>query len=261
MTNKTTIALAIVLAIAILGSAALLASSINSLSAAAQTAAPAITTPANAEQQPAPAAVEANDETLTVTSNGLISVAPDKARVSIDLRLEGDSSESIRNELRDALNGFIEDVKALGIEAMDITTNSFNINADYYSYDAQRRYSGYTSVYIVVRDIDNVAKLVDLATLATGYSSCYYSFDLEDRTQAYAAAVEQAAQEAAQKAENIASSMGRAVGHVVSVTEYEGYGTPLSSRSATMADSGSIAVESGMIEVRASLTVVYSLEN
>ena len=263
MTTKSTILLSAILAATILGACVILATSFLNI----QTAIEAPTTaPATEKAEPiiitvpeGGASTEAM-QTLTVTSTGLIRMPPDKSTMSVYLNIEGASAADVRDEMNKASAAFVEGIKKLGVDAADIITQSYNIQADSY-YKGDNAIRGSMDISITIRNLDNVSRIIDLATQTTGYSSSYYNFDLEDKTEAYHQAIDQATAEALEKAQKIAQNMGKTVGTVIKVEEYDGYASPLRSFDKVASAAGGAVVESGSVEVRASVNVVFQMED
>ncbi len=254
MNMKSTIIIAAALLVSILGAAFLTTNALSGIQngdAAPAAAPPAVVTTAAQDW-----------DQLTVNSVGSVSVTPDKATLNLSFSLTGESAEKVNADLTEALSGAIADLKAAGIAAADMQTSGLSIGNDYYSSygDAAPRFRGDTSVVITVRDVGKIATYIDIAAKKPGYSSCYFSYDVENRTDAYLKAMDQAIEEATLKAEALAKGMGRTVGAVLSVEEYEGYSTPLRAATSELASTSGI-VEPGSIDVRATLKVTYILGN
>ncbi len=175
-----------------------------------------------------------NIRTMNVNGSGKVTLVPDIAHISIGVRTE-------REEVSEALNGnstqaekIAQALKDMGVEEKDIQTTSFNVypmqNYDNEGKVTKTTYVVENTVYVTVRDLADLGKLLD-TTVKAGANNIYgINFDVND--EAKKSAVEQARdlaiQDAKAKAEAIAASSGVSLGDIQNINVYSSGGvTPI----------------------------------
>lgn len=202
---------------------------------------------------------------IHVTGEGIISVKPDMAYLSLGVETKGatakeaqQSNNRISAELMDAL-------KAMGIAEADFATQNLQLYPDT-RYDSKTNQSiliGYRSSHILrvtVRDIDQTGAVIDALTKVGGNVVQNISFGLFDDISVRDQAIEKAVQDATRKAEVLARASGVKLTGVMLISDNTVSPVqPLQNfrkemLSATVADT-QIAV--GSIDVRAAVQMVF----
>ena len=218
--------------------------------------------------------------TLTVSEEGRVQLAPDKAVVNLSVETAGESLEEVQDENRKRMKRVMSRLQKLGIKKERIQTSSLSITPQYPP--RPRRQSnqpaipevpkiiGYTvshSLAVEVLDLTIVGRVVDSALLAGANRFSHISWALQDDRPARLEALKSAAQKARAKAEVLAQALSVKLIQLLAVTE--GGSSPIPQRSTrarammsmAMDDAGSVPVSPGELTIRASVTLMYEVGN
>ena len=216
-------------------------------------------TPQAEENQPA--------RTLSVSGTGLAYLTPDIAHISIGVHTENkDAAEAVasNNELSqkvaDALNSFKIDPK-------DIQTTNFSIYPRQ-DYDQSGKPTGITfvvdnTVYVTLRDIEQIGDVLDAAVKAGANSINGIQFDVEDKTAALSDARNAAVTDAQAQAEELAKAAGVELGPVQSISTINNYPVPLADTRMSVAIESaaqSVPVSPGQMTVTVQVNMVYQIQ-
>ncbi len=199
---------------------------------------------------------------ITVSGQGSITVKPDVATVTLGVETTNADASKARQANNEAMDKVLKAVKAFGIAEDDITTANFNI---YPVYDEKGQkitsYRVFNNVSVRVKDLAKLGQVLTAATDAGANTSYGISFDVLDRTQAYNEALKQAMEKARARADVMATALGVKVGKVLTINESSSYNGPAYELAdAAMGSKGAaVPVQSGTLEVTASVSVVYEI--
>jgi uncharacterized protein YggE len=205
---------------------------------------------------------------INVSGLGTIKASPDIAYITLGIVNEDADAKEAQRKNAEQMDELVAALKESDIKDEDIKTVSYNI---YPKYDYDRNtgvskivgYSVNNSVQVTVRDILKTGTIIDIATENGANTGGGISFGLSNYEGYYNDALKAAVENAKKKADTIADTLGVSLKLPVSVTESSGYQQPSVYFSKTwdmVADEAERAVtpiESGTIEVRASVAVVY----
>lgn len=230
---------------------------------------PGVSASLNASGQPEPArqTTPAASRTISVSGSGRVSLTPDLAYINIGVHTENqDVSEALAANNSQAQK-LVDTLKAAGVDAKDIQTSSFNI------YPQQQfgpngeitgtRYVVDNTVYVTVRSLSQMGKLLETAVASGANTINGISFDLADKTEALSDARKQAVDNARVLAEEMAEAAGVELGEIQSINVisssmpvpmYDMYG-----RGAAQA-AAEVPISSGQMTVSADVSVVYTIE-
>ena len=219
----------------------------------------------------------ATDEkkTISVTGNYMLSMDPDKAEIHLGAETQAATALQSQQDNADILAAVKSALYALGLAKADIETTSYSLSPVYeYPKPCYESYCplqlpkivGYTTVHqlkIETKNIDKVGQYIDAAAKAGANDVNYISFGLSDDKQKtlYNQALTEASKNARDKANAMAAGLSVHVKGVLSANE--GYvsitpyyrtlaGAPESSQAST-------DISAGMIQVSASVSVVYEI--
>jgi len=168
-----------------------------------------------------PQAASSTDRRLQVTGTGEVTVVPDMAYINIGVHSEADdvsSALSANNELATKLSDALQ---AEGVEKKDIQTTNFNVypmtHYDNMGQPTGTSYDVDNTVYVTVRNLSNLGKLLDVAIKAGANNIYGISFDIADKETVLAQARELAIKDAQTKAQSIASVAGVTLGEIISI--------------------------------------------
>jgi uncharacterized protein YggE len=206
---------------------------------------------------------------LTVTGTAEVLAAPDRAVVSLGAVVEAKNALDAQNQIAQAMQRVIKDIRAQGIPEEKIRTAGLSLNP-VYSHPASRtgqepeapRIVGYRAsnlVRVQVDDPERVGAVIDAGIRAGANQLSSLSFDLRDDLKFRKQALQLAAQEARAKAEAIASALNLQLGAVIEVREEGGQASyPVERRFAAPA-AAATPVQPGQILVSAGVSVRFSL--
>jgi len=211
---------------------------------------------------------------VSVTGEGIVSVTPDVAHISIGVENQEVSANLAQQRNSAIMNDVLAAVKAAGVDESDIQTVRFNM-WPVHSWDMETNLSsvtGYTvsnNINITVRDIDMVGDVLAAASQAGANTASSVSFGLLDPAEAYNQALALAVADATEKARIIASSLGQNLGSAQHVHEASGMGsffppTPIVRAEMSMDHSlafaaGGVPVQGGELAVVARVQITFDL--
>ncbi len=198
--------------------------------------------------------------TITVTGQGQIKVAPDVAYVSFGVQTRASTAKAAQDQNNQAMAAAIAKIKALGIADADIQTSGINL---YPVYDQSNTITGYQAgnTVTVTVDVAKAGDVIDAAVGAGANTNVSVSFGLKDPSAATDQALEAAAKAARAHADAIAKGLGVTIQQVQLAVEQTST-TPVPVRDvAVAASSAAIAptpVQAGQLTVSATVQVTYS---
>jgi len=206
--------------------------------------------------------------TLSVSGNGKVYMTPDIAYVTIGVHTEGEDAIEAVASNNGRSQKVIDTIKQLGIPAKDIQTNNFNIYPQQ-QYDTQGKPTGKinyqvdNSVFVTVRDIDKIGKVLNAAVQNGANSISGIQFDVADKTKALSEARKAAVMDARTKAEELASAAGVTLGEVQTINEYTSGGPiPMYDTRASapvMVEAASVPVQPGQMILTIDVNIVYEI--
>jgi hypothetical protein len=215
-------------------------------------------------------------KTISVTGSYQLSMDPDKAEIYLGAETRATTALQSQQDNANIIAAVKSALYALGLTKADIETTSYSISPVYdYSkpcYETNCPWQppkivGYTTVHqlkIKTANIDKVGQYIDAAAKAGANNVNYISFGLSDSKQKtlYNQALTEASKNARDKANAIASGLSVRVKGVISANEGYVYVTPYYrslSAGAPESSQASTEISAGMIQVSASVSVVYEI--
>jgi uncharacterized protein len=215
--------------------------------------------------------------TMSMSAEGKVTAVPDLATLNVTVITQGTTAAGLQEENNTKVNKIVELVKAQGVDKKDIITSGPNIQPRY-DYMSGRNnivgYDAYQGITIKVRGLDQstekVGTILNIATEngVNQSSGVQYSFDDPDKYRQQAR--ELAINKAKEKAQSLANTAGITLGKVVSVSESGGYypsPVPMYGAAEDKAISSiapergsSPAIEPGVQEITASMTIIYEVK-
>jgi len=212
----------------------------------------------------------------TVTVSGIATVEhrPDRAVLHLAVESFAASASAASAENSKKMRDVLDMIVAAGIGRDQIRTIGFSVTPEYERQsDSTRtegddRVVGYrvrNTIEVIIDDLERVGDLIGGALAAGANRVTQLSFRLRDPDAARREALVQAVERARGEAETIARSVGRELGPVLSATTRGAFPRPqiMAARSAlapTADFSAAPPVEPGMIEVRAEVDLIFSLD-
>lgn len=207
---------------------------------------------------------------IHVSGTGKVSVAPDKADLTLSVEVQAKTAETARNQAANSMDALIKAVKNEGVADKDIQTRSVSLYPTY-SPDTANKIIGYqlsNQVAVCIRDINKASDIIDSAVRAGGNSTRVQgiNFGVDNPESALAKARDKAYANAKVKAEQYAKLAGVNLGSPLHISEGSDIpATPMPygevrMMKAAMADSASTPVQVGEQEVTVTVDVMFGIE-
>ncbi|HZR34056.1 MAG TPA: SIMPL domain-containing protein [Nevskia sp.] len=155
---------------------------------------------------------------VTVSGQGEVSAAPDRARLSMAVEITDPDLKAAQAKVNGIVRAYLAQARALGARDEDVSTAGLSINAEYdYSNGKGRKFLGYhvtRGIGVVVRDLDKIGDYLQRATDAgiNNISNPQLESSKADELQRQALA--KAALDAQAKARALADTLGVKLGTV-----------------------------------------------
>jgi hypothetical protein len=189
------------------------------------------------------------------------------ATISVGVRTEDrDAAEAVASNNAQA-ESITQALVGMGIDEQDIQTSNFSIYPQQ-QYDDQGNLIGTTyvvenTVYVTVRDLDQLGVLLD-AVVQTGANNIYgIQFDVEDRDSALTEARQLAVENAQAQAQELAQAAGVTLGELQSISSYTSMPVPVfEGKGGGAADvaASTVPISPGQLSITADVSVVYAIE-
>jgi len=211
--------------------------------------------------------------TLSVSGSSQITVAPDRAIAYVSIVTEDKKvAKNAQDKNRDISNAVINALKAWGVNASDIETETYSLEKIQEWESVKNKYvdNGYRLTHtlkVTTGKINDMGSLVDLCVNAGANGIDRITFDLskESEKNARDAALIKATQVAVEKGQNLASTAGVKLGKVMSVYEQNYYYTPFefnTKNAMGSSDAGAPAptsISPQKVEVSSSVQLVFEI--
>jgi hypothetical protein len=208
--------------------------------------------------------------TITVTGSGKTVLSPDIAYINIGVQTEGKDAAQAVSDNNQNTQQVIDALLATGVAEEDIQTTNFNIYPRQ-EYDPQGQPTGEityvvnNTVYVTVRDLDQVGDLLNTA-VASGANTIHgIQFDVDDNAEALSDARVAAIKNAETIASELANAAGVTLGEIHSISTLTGgYPVPMfegrgGGGTPVMAEAA-VPISPGQMIVTVDVTVIYLIE-
>jgi uncharacterized protein YggE len=203
---------------------------------------------------------------VRTTAEVIVSAKPDQAKIDIGVVTQAQTAQSAASQNAAQLQTVMDRLRsALGGKG-DVRTVNYALNPNYqYPRDGGKPtitgYSAVNSVQVTIDDLSVVGKAIDAATQGGANEIQRLQFTLKDERAARAQALRQAAMDARASAEAMAGALGMKLGRVLLLEQGAIEAPPIRPMMARTAAVGvPTPIESGQIEVRASVTLTIAIE-
>jgi len=208
--------------------------------------------------------------TLNVNGTGQIFLSPDIAYIYIGVHTEEPTAADAVTANNEETQQVIEALKAAGVEAKDIRTTNFSIWPNQqYGPDGQptgTRYVVDNSVFVTVRELDNLGDLLDAAVSAGANSINSIQFDVADKTDALKKAREEAVKDAKAQAQELADVAGMDLGEVQSISFYDSAPMPYMDSygkgggGAAVSEAAAVPIQPGQLTLTVTVSMSYAIK-
>jgi uncharacterized protein YggE len=211
-----------------------------------------------------------NIRTLNVNGIGQVDLTPDIAYIYIGVHDEAATASEAVNANKTHTNSVIAAIKKAGVAEKDIRTSNFSIwPSQQYSPDGKVTGTIYmvdNSVYITVRDLNNLGNLLDDAITAGANSVNSITFDVADKTEAVKTARAKAVEDAKLQAQELADAAGISLGSVQNINFYDNssYPSPVyggkGGGGGAMAADVAVPIQPGQLTISVTVSITYSIQ-
>lgn len=165
---------------------------------------------------------------ISVSGSGKVYLVPDIAYVYIGVRSQADDVATALSQNNAQAQAIASTLKERNVAAEDIQTSSFNVYPQQeYTPTGELSKTVYVvenSVFVKVRDLQNLGTLLDAVVRSGANSINGITFDVQDRASAEAEARKLAVDDAKAKAVELANLAGIELGNLYSVSVYSSGG-------------------------------------
>lgn len=212
--------------------------------------------------------ISSQQQGIWVTGQGEVMAVPDIATLRLGIEAEEESVAEAQIQAAEAMDKVMTALTENGIAENDIQTQYFSIQrvTEWDRIQEEEVVTGYRVTNIVtakIRDIDKVGAIVDAVAMAGGDLARVdsISFSVEDPTDYYEEAREEAVADAKTKANQLADLAGVTLGKPTYISE-SFYAPPIVSRAGYEMEEA-VAIETpispGELEISLSVQVVYNI--
>lgn len=205
---------------------------------------------------------------IRVTGQGSVSVSPDMVLLTFAVETNGITAQEASGSNAEISQSVADVVRAQLGEKDRLTTSGYSLTPRYGERGNRSgqppEIVGYTArneIRVETREIEGLGEMIDAGIDAGANRLNNLRFELEDRNPALQQALENAGAQARGQAESIARALGVKLGRVLSATT-DPAPIPIAHERVAMmrAESSATPIDAGELEVRASLHVVYAIE-
>ena len=213
----------------------------------------------------------ARETDLTVFGTSIISVAPDYAQIVAGYSADNADVRTAQQETAEKMDAILGALKALGVDDKDVATSNFSVDSIYSYRDDTPKIVGYrvtNNVTIIVRDIEQVADVLNAVFDAGSNQSYGLTFRSTKEGEAYREALAEAIKIAREKALIMAQAAGAELGDIIRISEYQNNYAPMPMY-ANSRLSGAVAedakglgdtIMSGMLDISAQVELHYTIK-
>jgi len=207
---------------------------------------------------------------IQVSGQGRVSVAPDKAEITLSVEVQAKSAEAAREQAAAAMTALIKALKDENVADKDIQTRYVSLYP-IYGQDGANKINGYqlaNRVSVTIPDVNKVSTIIDSAVKAGGNPVRVQgiNFAIANPEPALAQAREKAYADARAKAEQYAKLVGVTLGLAMHISE--GTGLPpipvpyaeMTVMRGAMGTGNPTPIQVGEQEVSITVNVIFGVE-
>jgi uncharacterized protein len=202
---------------------------------------------------------------LIVTGEGVVKATPDQAWISIGAESRSKISKDAQQRNAEAMTAVLQKIAAFGIPKDAIKTTALDLQMEFDYANGKQTPRGYVARNTVEVRVDDLSTLGDVLDAVVGSGATMIHglrFDVKQREQIEAAALQSAVKNAMAKSQAIALGANRAFDRVLKIEELSGGGEPVPMmRQYAMAKAdASTPVAAGEIEIRAQVRLTVAIK-
>ena len=213
------------------------------------------------------AAAEEKISTISVSGEGVIEVAPDRATISVGVVTRDKIASKVQNDNARIANEIIKSVAALGIDKKNIRTGNYSFHQFYRQENNKRVADGYeanNTVTIIVDDLNLVGKIIDTSLSHGANNIDALEFGIKNKSNLQNEAIRLAVRDARAKAEVVAAELGKNIIGVKNIAVNSGYISAPRANKFAMAEmsmemDAATPIESGTLTCSANVHVEFEI--
>jgi uncharacterized protein YggE len=212
----------------------------------------------------------AQPRTLAVSGNGTVYLAPDIAYIYVGVHNQDAVIATAVNNNNTQTQALVDALKAAGVAEVDIQTSNFSVynTTSYDQITGQSNGTVYAvdnTVYVTVRDLSMIGKLLNTAVGAGANNINSITFDVADKSAALTEARQKAMANASSLASELAATAGVNLGPIQNVSYSDNSPTLYAygkggGGGASAAPNASVPIQPGLTEITVTVSVSYSLK-
>jgi uncharacterized protein YggE len=202
---------------------------------------------------------------VVVTGEGIVKATPNQALINIGAESRSKVSKEAQQRNAEAMTAVQQKIAAFGIPKDAIKTTAIDLQMEFDYANGRQTPRGYVARNTIEVRVDDLTKLGDVldAVVASGATMIHgLRFDVKEREQLEAAALQSAVKNAMGKATAVASGAGRAVDRITKIEETASMEPRPMMREYAMAAraDAQTPVAPGELEIRAHVRVTVSIK-
>lgn len=224
----------------------------------------------NSNQASGTTVVSQQQSGIWVNGQGEVQAPPDMAKLRLGIEARADTVEEAQSQAQQAMDDVMQTLDEQGIAEKDIQTRRFSIQpiTRWNEKQEQEEIQGYrvtNMIEVTIREVDAVGDIVDPVAEAGGDLTRIegINFTIDEPTEYYEEAREQAVENAREKAQQLADAAGVELGAPSYISEGSTYRpeTPMAAVPREEAEAaGETPISPGELTISVNVQVVYSIE-
>jgi uncharacterized protein YggE len=207
---------------------------------------------------------QSQPRTVQATGSATVTATPDQAQIDVGVVTNGSTAQDSAQQNATMTTAVLTAVKAVLGSAGTVQTVNYSVNPRYSTTPGQNNmivgYQTNNSVRVTTNDLTIIGKLIDAANQAGANSVGNLSFGLQDSEPKIQQALAAATKQAMSHAGAIAAGLGATLGAVVTAQQGSAYSPVLVPVAGAAGVAASTPVQTGTVNVYASVTVTVSLQ-
>jgi hypothetical protein len=213
-------------------------------------------------------AAQPPQRTISVTGSGQANLVPDIAYIYIGVHTEKPTASEAVSENNSQTEKMIKALRDFGIDAKDIRTTNFSIwPQDKYNPSTglptgEKTYVVDNTVYVTVRDLDELGDLLDTVVTAGANTINSIQFDVADKSEALKTARAEAVKNAKAQAQELADAAGVKLGEVQSIGFYDSSPSPVfdGKGGGAATEAAAVPIQPGQLTFTVTVNITYALK-
>jgi uncharacterized protein YggE len=219
-----------------------------------------------------PSAADSPVRSVTVVGRGEVQAKPDIATTNLGVEVLAPTVEQALAEANQRMDILLAALKGAGVDEKDIQTSNFSINFERSPVEPKPvpegtqpeqpagSYRVSNMVRVIVRDLNQVGKVIDMAVKAGANNVWGISFGLDETDALESAARASAVADARARAESLARLNTVELGEVLTISEVIGGGSgPVMMDAAFGKGGGGAPVEAGEVTYLSQVQITYAI--